>query len=181
MGEENGRRVEVVEREVAIRDGVDRVAHLARRRRKLERRAGERTRAERALGGSLGGRSEARPVAVEHLDPREQVMPERDRLRALEVRVAGHDGVRLRLGEREHDERERVDRLTRLGARVEHVHAERRGDLIVARPPRVDLAPDVAEETLDRRVDVLVRLEVAVGILRDLGEARLGLVELLVR
>ena len=45
----------------------------------------------------------------------------------------------------------------------------------------MDLAPDVAEQALDRRVDVLVGVEVAGGILRDLGEARLDLVELLSR
>ena len=130
--------------------------------------------------GGLGGGGEARAVAVEHLDPREQVMPERDRLRALEVRVAGHQRLRLGLGEGENDEGERVDRLARLGAGVEHVHAKRGDDLVVARAPSVDLAPDLAELPLDRGVDVLVRLEVAVRVLRDLGEARLGLVELLV-
>ena len=88
--------------------------------------------------------------------------------------------LRLGLGEGEDDERERVDRLARLGAGVEHVHAKGGGDLVVARAARVDLAPDVAEEPLDRGVDVLVRLEVAVRVLRDLGEPRLGLVELLV-
>ena len=106
-------------------------------------------------------------------------MAERDRLRALQVRVPGHDGLRLRLGEREDHERERVDRLARLRACVEHVHAERGGHLVVAGAPGVDLAADVPEETLDRGVDVLVRLEVAVGVLGDLGEARLDLVELL--
>ena len=48
-------------------------------------------------------------------------MAERDRLRALQVRVAGHHCLGLRLGEREEDERERVDRLARLRAGVEHV------------------------------------------------------------
>ncbi len=106
-------------------------------------------------------------------------MAERHRLRALQVRVAGHHRLGLRLGEGEDDERERVDRFARLGARVEHVQAERSRDLVVPRPPGVDLAADVAEQPLDRGVHVLVRLEVAVRILRDLGEAGLRLVELL--
>ena len=46
---EDGDRVEVVEREVAVGDRVDRVPHLAGGRRQAERRAGERTGAERAL------------------------------------------------------------------------------------------------------------------------------------
>jgi hypothetical protein len=47
------------------------------------------------------------------------VVAERDRLRALQVRVPGHDRLRLGLGEREHDEREGVDRLTCLRAGIE--------------------------------------------------------------
>ena len=76
-------------------------------------------------------------------------------------------------------ERERVDRVARLRARVEHVHAECGGHLVVTGAPGMDLAADVPEETLDRGVDVLVRLEIAVGVLGNLGESRLGLVELL--
>ena len=45
----------------------------------------------------------------------------------------------------------------------------------------MDLATDVSEKTFDRRVHVLVRVEIAVWILRDLGEPRLRLVELLGR
>ena len=45
--EQHGDRVEVVEREVAVGDGVERVPHRVRRRRQRQRRAGERARAER--------------------------------------------------------------------------------------------------------------------------------------
>ena len=86
-------------------------------------------------------------------------MAERHGLPALKVRVARHQRVGLRLGERERDERERVDLLARLGARVPHVEAERGGHLVVARTPGVDLPPNGAEQPLDRRVDVLVVLE----------------------
>ena len=181
MREEHRRGVEVVEREVAIGDRVDRVAHLTWRGRELERRSGERARTERALRSGLGSRREARAVAVEHLDPGEEVVAEGDRLRTLEVRVAGHHRLRLGLREREDDERERVDRLARLRAGVEHVQAERGCDLVVARATGVDLAPDVAEQPLDRRVHVLVGVEVPVRILCDLGQAGLDVVELLVR
>jgi hypothetical protein len=37
--------------------------------------------------------AESLAVALEHLHAREQVVPDRDRLRALEVRVAGHVSV----------------------------------------------------------------------------------------
>ena len=106
-------------------------------------------------------------------------MAERDRLRTLEVRIARHDGLRLGLREREADERERVDPLARLGTRVEDVQPERRDNLVVARAAGVDLAADVAEQPLDRGVDVLVGLEVPVRVVRDLGEPPLDLVELL--
>ena len=155
--EEHGARVEVVEREVAVGDGVDRVAHLVRRRRDRQRRAGERAGAERRRR-RLGGRErEPRPVALEHLDPREQVVAERDRLRALQVRVAGHRRAGLRFGAREDRARERDERGVGLGAGVGDVEPECGRDLVVARAAGVDLAADVAELPLDRRVHVLVR------------------------
>ena len=107
-------------------------------------------------------------------------MAERHRLPALQVRVAGHERVGLGLGEREHDERERLDLLARLGARVEHVEPERRCDLVVARAAGVDLAAEVAELALDRAVHVLVLGEIARRVLRDLGQPRLRLGELVV-
>ena len=61
--------VEVVEREVAVGDGVERVAHRVRRRRQRQRRAGERARAERrrlrlraARTRSARGRARASPT-----------------------------------------------------------------------------------------------------------------------
>ena len=45
----------------------------------------------------------------------------------------------------------------------------------------MDLAANVSQKSLDRRVDVFVRVEVRLGILRDLGKTRFRLVELLVR
>ena len=82
---------------------------------------------------------------------------------------------------REHDERERLDLLPRLPARVEHVEPERRRDLVVARPAGVDLPPDIAELTLDRAVDVLVLGKVPGRVERDLGQPLLDLGELVIR
>jgi len=105
----------------------------------------------------------------------------REAASALEVRVAGHQRVGLRLGERERDERKRVDRLTRALARVDDVETQRRGGLVVPRTTRVDLLADGAEEALDRRVDVLVRAEHRLGLVRDRREPLLDLAQLVRR
>ena len=66
-----------------------------------------------------------------------------------------------------------------LGGGVRDVEAEGRRDLVVAGAAGVDLAADVAEQALDRRVDVLVGgLEIVDG---DPGEAPLDLGELVGR
>ena len=86
---------EIVEREVAIGDGVDRVR---RRRREpelachelavdIEIDAGERACPERHHRASLGHGPEAGAIAQEHPHVSEQVMAEIDGLRALEVRI----------------------------------------------------------------------------------------------
>ena len=74
----------------------------------------------------------------------------------------------------------RVERRLGLGAGVDDVEPERRRDLVVARAARVDLAADVAEQPLDRRVHVLVGRDrsstsIAASCSVDLGE--LGVVE----
>ena len=58
--------------------------------------AGERARAERRLVGALRGIGDAAAIALEHRVVREQVMREPHRLRALQVRVAGHQRVDVR-------------------------------------------------------------------------------------
>ena len=156
MREQHGRGVEVVEREVAVRDRVDRVAQLAGRRRDRQRRPGERTGAERRRRGLGGREGETGAVALEHLDPREQVVAERHRLRALQVRVARHRCLCLRAGALEHDLCEGGDCGGRLPAGVGDVEPKCRRDLVVARAPGVDLAADRSELPFDRGVHVLV-------------------------
>ena len=175
---EHRHRVEIVEREVTIGDRVDRVPHLAGGRGQPERRAGEGTGTEWALGRSCCGCGEPRSVAIEHLDPREQVMPERHRLPTLQVRVAREKRVGLLLCERENDERECLDPFPGFGARIENVEAKRRCDLIVARAPGMDLPAELPEQALDRAVDVLVRVEVRRRVDGDLGQSRLHVGEL---
>ena len=112
--EEHGARVEVVEREVAIGDRIERVSHRVLRCGQPQCRPGERACAERQLVRGGGSRPEASPVAVEHLDPGEQVVADRDGLGTLQVRVAGNQRVRFALGDVENRARELLDRLDRL-------------------------------------------------------------------
>jgi hypothetical protein len=80
------------------------------------------------------GRRECEPVAVpvEHLDPGEQVVAERDRLRALQVRVAGHQRLGVLLRAVENHSGERLDSRNGLGARVESPEPKGGDDLVVA-------------------------------------------------
>ena len=102
-----------LEREVAVRNRVERIgrgpreAERARRRLPVdgEGRAGERRRARAEIRSSRVGRiGEAAPVARKHLDIGEQMMAEGDRLRGLEMGEARHHRARILqrlLGERE--------------------------------------------------------------------------------
>ena len=83
------------------------------------------------------------------------MVPERDRLRALQMRVAGHERLGLGFGAVDEDEREPTNRGQRLVACILDVQAERRRDLVVARSAGVDLAADGPESLLDGRVHVL--------------------------
>jgi hypothetical protein len=94
--------------------------------------------------------------------------------------VAGEKGVSLALGEVQNCLRKPRDALARLGARVGDVEAEGSCDLVVARAPRVDLAPDGPQQALERRVDVLVARDERGALLADGGQPRLDLPELLV-
>jgi hypothetical protein len=90
---------------------------------------------------------------------RQKVVAEGDRLRALEVCVAGHQPVRVTFcldRERVDDIREEQERFVR---RVAAVKPEVQGDLVVARPPCVERRAggrDLGQPALDRGVDVLV-------------------------
>ena len=179
VDEADGRRVEVVEREVAVGDRVERVAELVRGRRQRQGRAGERTGAERARLRRRGSRCETGQIALEHLDPRQQVVPDRDWLSPLQVGVARHRRLGLGLGAVEKPAGKPGDRGPRLAGRIGHVEPERRRHLVVARPARVDLPADLSEQALDRGVDVLV-LGLDPAARGDLREPRLRLGQLAV-
>ena len=107
MRRADGGGAEVVQDEVAVGDGVDRVRRDAGEAERLgdhaavgvEVHAGQRAGAERQprRSASAAKRSASRS-RVEHPDVREQVVREVDGLRALQVRVAGQRPVEVALG-----------------------------------------------------------------------------------
>src|SRR6185369_11116478 len=116
----------------------------------------ERGGAERQPVGARADLAHPLGVAREHLDVREQVVRERDRLRDLQVREAGQDGLgvlRCELDERAlHVAEQHADRLDLLAQPQPHVGR----DLVVARAAGVQLLTGVAGELDQARLDVEV-------------------------
>ena len=100
-------------------------------------------------------------------------MAEGDRLRALQMREAGHDGVGEGLGLRGQRELQGAQLAVDLVDGVAHPEAEIGRHLVVARARRVQppgrIADQLAQARLDVHVDVFERareLEAALGDLR---------------
>ena len=126
-----------------------------------QRRSRQCSRAERHDSGARRGLLEAFAVSAKHLDIGKQVMRERDGLRALQVRVAGHD--RRDVAPREPSQASArspaISAITpAISSRKIKPHVER--DLIVARTAGVELAPRLADQcdqpSFDRQVNIFV-------------------------
>ncbi len=117
-----------------------------------ERRPRKRRRAQRAFVHPAARILEPRPVAGQHLDIGQHVMPPGHRLCGLEV-------VRPRLGLRDESLHQPGQRLDRLVALVAHPQAEVDRDLVVPAAPGVQalarLADPFGQPGLDVEVDVL--------------------------
>ena len=159
-------RGDQLEREVAIADGIERVmrdlGEAERVRRVLPidrmRRRGERARTERGLVGAKRSVGDAAAIAIEHALVGEQVMREPHRLRALEVRVTGHQ--RLDVIARLREQRaaklvDAIDQTLRGRARVEPQVGR---DLIVAAACGVEAATGIADLVDEPRLDVHVHV-----------------------
>ena len=84
------------------------------------------------------------------------MVADRDRLRPLEMRVARHRCLGVRLRAIEERGRERCDRRPRLTGRVDDVEPNAAATWSFRERPTWIFLADVAEQTLDRGVDVLV-------------------------
>jgi hypothetical protein len=142
-----------------------------------EGRAGAGARAERAL---LGLVHQAEAVLLEHLDVAHQHVAEQHRLRALQVRVEGHDRVAVLRGEVDQRGLHFAHARLQRGRRLHQVQTQVGRDLVVAAARGVQalsvLADQLGQAALDGHVDVLVlrtRDEGAlVELARDLAQAR---------
>ena len=162
------RRRKKINREVAIGHRVDAVlgdaakAQLARDHAPIDRqgRAGQRARPERHHGGALERLLEPLAIAPEHLDIGQHVMGERYRLRALQMRIAGHHG--LDVGARDLDQRaaQSAHERDHCADFVAQIEPQIERDLIVARSRGMQFAargPDFFDQpALDREMDILV-------------------------
>ena len=152
---------------VAVGHGIERVGHRPveaqglRRAMPVDRmrRASKRRCAERRFVQACTAVGEAAAVAAEHLDVRQQVMAEGDRLRGLQMREARHDGRGILVGALDERFLQVAQHRLDLVDRVAHPQAHIECDLVVARTTRVQ-APagrtdQVGEPRLDVEMDVL--------------------------
>ena len=155
-------RGQVIEHEVAIGDGVDRVrgrlieAQGSGRGLAVDRKArpGQRRGTERAFVEPHARIGKAPAIAPQHLDIGQEVMAEGHRLGGLEMGEARHHRARVLVPEPDHH---------RLHGAQAHLHAIDRGahpqaqigrDLIIARARGVQAASGLAHELGQPRLDV---------------------------
>jgi len=155
--------------EVAIRYGVQRVLDEPVEAQEPSRvgavdgkaRPGERPRAKRAPVARVEDGDKARDVAPKARRVREQVVPERDRLRPLEVRVARERAVGVAAAQAREDVVEGKGVVGRGKRGFPGPEAKVGRDLVVARARGVQtlagLAHELHEQALHAHVHVLVR------------------------
>ena len=164
MGHRQRERGEHLHDDVAVADGVDRVARHAREAQlgrdglsvDREARPREGPRPERGFVGPPDRIARPTAIALEHLDVREEVVCEQDRLRGLHVGVAGHDRRLVAAGEPDERPLELDDRRIQISGPALHPEAQVGRDLVVARAAGVELARGGADARRQRHLDVEV-------------------------
>jgi hypothetical protein len=165
---QGGQRRQVLDQKVAIGHRVQAVAADAREAQQARhvlpvegiRRAGQRTGAERQHVDARVRVAQAPGVALQHLPVGEQVVPERHRLGALQMGVAGHDRRPERIRDADQRRLQLDDGRAALDQGRSHEQAGVGGDLVVATARRVQSARRLADARgqlrLHHAVDVLV-------------------------
>ncbi|MNI35419.1 hypothetical protein D3C73_894420 [compost metagenome] len=164
-GADRGDREEF-QREIAVGDGIDRVAGRLAEAERLgghvavdrEPGAGKRCCADRAFVQVVDRVTHAGTVTAEHFDISHAVMAKGDRLGCLEMGEAGHDRVGMFFRAVEEGCDQVGQHLFGLGKFFLHPEAEIERDLVVARTGRVQAAGSGADQRrqpcLDVHVDV---------------------------
>ena len=159
-------RGEIVEREVAVRDRVETVARrLSEAQRfgghvaiEIEAGACKRGGSQRAFVHPALRIGEARTIAHQHLEIGEQMVTERNGLRGLQMREAGHDAVGMFFGARHESAEHCIDPRDRALVGGAHPHAEIGRDLVVAAArgvqPSGHRADDFGQSRFHGHVDV---------------------------
>ena len=179
-GKAGGRR-QIVDGEVAVGDGVERVgrhaleAEIGGHRGAVEVvvQAHGGAGAERHLEASVEGDRQAVAIALEHPEPGEQVLGQRGHLSPLQVRVGRHHRLEVRLGARQQQLLQAAQRRALALDHAAQVQAQVGHHLVVAAACRVELgarrAAELGQAALDRHVDVFVVAARREGARFDLG------------
>ncbi len=123
---------------------------------KRERCSGNGSRSQRAIVEARGAIPQARRIAQDHFDIGQKPVRNQHRLRALQVRVAGHHGLARRVCLIDKGTRPRskaFDYPLNLGADVE---PQVGGDLFVAAAACVQLEPQRADTLHQRQLDIMM-------------------------
>ena len=170
------------EDEIAVGHGVERIGRRPVEAERLGRhlaidrigRAGERRRAERGFVEPLARIGEPAAVAPEHFDIGEEVMAERHRLRALQMRETGHDGFGFLVGALDKGELQRLDLGQKRIGGIADIEAKIGRHLVVARAGGVEapggVADQLAQPRLDVHMDVFEAARKREGLPVDLGQ-----------
>ena len=117
-------------------------------------------------GGDVYARAtfpQALVVALQHFVPGQQMMTKGDRLRALHMGKAGHDGSRLRRGHFHQRPLQRPQPAAKFVQLITQVQPEVGGDLVVARARGVQFLAGVADQLDEFGLDIHMNIFAGLG------------------
>ena len=166
MHHEDGRRREKFENVVAVADGIHAVdvdalkVQLFRDKRTIDRqrRPRERPRTERHDIRSRIDALESLKIACKHSKIRHEMMRKENRLRTLEMRIAGHNDFTVTLRRFHKCFLQLPNVIQYLDDRAAHKHMRIERDLIVAAARGVQTAARVADRVRETFLDIHVNI-----------------------
>ena len=187
MHHQDGQRAQHLHGEIAVRHAVHAVHRNAFKAQqsgfhlpvRLIGCPGQGTAADRRHVGPLSAVLQSLQIPQQHHGIGHQVMPEADRLRPLQMRIAGHDALFVLLGRVGQDLQQLSDQSADFVVFVPQGHPQVQGYLVVAAARRVKLfsrfSDPLGQNLLDKHVDVFAALVdpqlSCLQIFQDSGEA----------